>query len=92
MSVFQASNCLQRLMKHDRPQVDHRAAPCFIGDHLWNSTPGSVDVGCRYTGSGGPGVVVQQAGEQLHELVAFGRTQRREQFVVEVVQDLVEEA
>lgn len=37
-------------------------------------------------------MVVQQEGEQLHELVALGRTQRREQFVVEVVQDLVEAA
>jgi hypothetical protein len=38
------------------------------------------------------GVVVQQAGEQVHELVAFGRGQRGEQLVVEVVQDLVEAA
>ena len=37
-------------------------------------------------------MVVQQAGEQLHELVAFGGGQRGEQFVVEVVQDLVEAA
>ncbi|MFF5805053.1 hypothetical protein [Streptomyces sp. NPDC012746] len=41
-------------------------------------------------GLGRSGVVVRQAGRQLRELVAFGRTQRRERFVVEGVQDLVE--
>ncbi|MFF7725633.1 hypothetical protein [Streptomyces sp. NPDC008001] len=35
-------------------------------------------------------MVVRRAGEQLHELVAFGRAQRREQFRTEVVQGLVE--
>ncbi|MFJ6611463.1 hypothetical protein ACIQPT_14435 [Streptomyces sp. NPDC091289] len=37
-------------------------------------------------------MVVQQAGRQPDELVAFGRAQRREQFAVLAVQGRVQEA
>ena len=39
-----------------------------------------------------PAVVVQETGEHLHELFAFGGKQGSEQLIVEVVQELVQAA